>query len=90
MVIESESIYKFKVEQKYPYGSPNITEGNPMDCCHPCFIAICKRSIATPHEYKPNWKFYTKNPAWVKGGKEPWKLERNMDPEPKQETIAAV
>ncbi len=78
-VIESESVYKFKVEQKYPYGSDKITEGQPMDCCHPCFIGICKRAIATPHEYKPNWKYYTRNPAWSKGSKEPYKFERVLE-----------
>ena len=89
MVIESENIYRFKVEQKYPYGSPNITEGNSMDCCHPCFLGICKRSIGTPHEYKPNWKYYTRNPAWSKGSKEEYKIARDMEPKPEQEKITA-
>ena len=90
--IQSEQVFKLKIEEKFPYGSPNIVEGDAMDMCHPCLLGICKKAVGTPHQYKPNWKYYTRNPAWYKGAPKtiPYKIERKMEPDTKQEVIAAV
>ena len=81
--IASETQYMFRVSEKHPWGSALVTEGANMDVCHPCFLEICKQG------YKPKWKYLQKNPAWIKGGKEPWTVERDMQPKPEQEKIAA-
>ncbi len=87
--IESEMQYFFRVEQKHPWGSKLITQGANMDCCHECFLGICKKAVGTEHQYKPNWKYLQKNPAYTKENSEPWTIPRKTE-DTKQEVIAAI
>ena len=46
------------------FQSPRTRLKELLDCCHPCFIEICK------NELKPTWIKENKNPQYVAGSKE--------------------
>ena len=68
--IKSETQYMFEVYQgRSSFGKERI-KGSNMDCCHKCFLDIAKQG------YEPNWKHSIKNVNYVKGGKEPYWLDK--------------
>ena len=70
--IKSETQYMFEVYQgRSSFGKERV-KGSNMDCCHKCFLDIAKQG------YEPNWKHSIKNPIYVKGGKEPYWLDKPM------------
>ncbi len=68
--IKSEKQYMFEVYEGRTSFGKERSKGTNMDCCHKCFIDICKQG------YEPNWKHSIKNPSYVKGGSQPYWLDK--------------
>ena len=48
---------------KSTFSDPRIRLKERLDCCHECFLNICKTGL------KPTWIKEHKNPQWVAGSK---------------------
>ena len=67
-VIDSEKSYTFEVYEGSPWSKTQI-KGQNIDCCHKCFLDICKQG------YVPQWKTTVKNPKYTKTNDEPYRVE---------------
>ena len=66
--IQSEKRYIFEVyDEKGSWAKVQSRAGN-IDCCHKCFLDICKQG------YKPEWKTTLKNPKYTKANDEPYRI----------------
>ncbi len=65
--IDSEKQYLFEVYDGNPWSKKQVKGAN-MDCCHKCFLDICKQG------YEPKWATTIKNPLYVKGGSQPYRI----------------
>ena len=62
--ITTEKQYCFEVyEGKSSFSKGEQTKGKNIDCCHKCFMDICKQG------YVPNWQTTIINPNWERGAK---------------------
>ncbi len=67
--IDSEKQYLFEVYDGTPWSKTQVKGAN-MDCCHKCFMQICQQG------YKPKWITTIKNPLYVKGGTQPYRIPK--------------
>ncbi len=73
--IKSEKNYTFEVYDGSPWAKTQV-KGENMDCCHKCFLDICKQEHFNGAKYIPEWKTAIKNPKYVKGGTEPYRIPK--------------
>ena len=67
-IIDSEKRYIFEVYDDKGSWSKIQTRAGNIDCCHKCFIDICKQG------YEPSWKSTLKNPRYTKTNEEPYRI----------------
>ena len=75
--ITSEKQYIFEVYDDRGSWAKTQTKAKNIDCCQKCFMQICEMKHFDGLKYIPNWESTIKNPKYVKGGSEPYRLPVN-------------
>ena len=75
--ITSEKQYIFEVYDDKGSWAKTQTRAKNIDCCQKCFMQICEMKHFDGLKYIPKWESTIKNPKYVKGGSQPYRLPVN-------------